>query len=221
VTAVAEWLTWQVADSAFPAGAFVHSWGLEAAWQQGEVPDAAALSRFLRAAIQQAGFGVLPLLNGAYTCPESLEVLDALADAFLVNAVSNRASRSQGRSLVATVGRVWPSPETRELERRAAATRAHLGPVAGSAFRAVGLSLRESQRVMLYGTARGVLAAAVRLGIAGTYEAQRLQHASAPWLETVANRCAASTPDDLAQTSPISDLLQGSHDRLYSRLFQS
>jgi urease accessory protein len=74
---------------------------------------------------------------------------------------------------------------------------------------------------VLYGTARGVLTAAVRLGIAGSYEAQRLQHACAPWLDTVIARCGALTPDDLAQTAPIADLLQAAHDRLYSRLFQS
>ena len=34
---MSDWLTWQVVDSAFPTGAFAHSYGLEAAWQQGEV----------------------------------------------------------------------------------------------------------------------------------------------------------------------------------------
>jgi urease accessory protein len=75
--------------------------------------------------------------------------------------------------------------------------------------------------VVLYGTARGVLTAAVRLGIAGSYEAQRLQHACAPELEAVAARCQALTPEDLAQTAPLIDLWQSAHDRLYSRLFQS
>jgi urease accessory protein len=74
---------------------------------------------------------------------------------------------------------------------------------------------------VLYGTARGVLSAAVRLGIVGSFEAQRLQSACAPRLEEIANRCAAWSIDDLAQTAPILDLLQAGHDRLYSRLFQS
>ena len=36
---MSDWLTWQVVDSAFPTGAFAHSFGLESAWQQGEVED--------------------------------------------------------------------------------------------------------------------------------------------------------------------------------------
>ena len=44
-----DWLFWQLADSAFPTGGFAHSWGLEAAWQSGEVADVAALRRFVHA----------------------------------------------------------------------------------------------------------------------------------------------------------------------------
>lgn len=218
---MSDWLTWQVVDSAFPTGAFAHSWGLEAAWQCGEVDSPAALRRFLDAAIQQAGFAALPLLNAGYQRPDELEKLDALADAFLINAVANRASRIQGRSLLATAARVWPSETISVLTRRAGLTHSHLAPLSGAVFRVIGLSLPAAQKVVLYGTARGVLNAAVRLGIAGSYEAQRLQHASGPWLDAIAARCGALTPDDLAQTAPIADLLQSTHDCLYSRLFQS
>jgi len=34
-------------------------------------------------------------------------------------------------------------------------------------------------------------------------------------------RCGALGEEDLAQTAPLLDLLQGHHDRLYSRLFSS
>jgi urease accessory protein len=75
--------------------------------------------------------------------------------------------------------------------------------------------------MVLYGAARTVLAAAVRLGIAGSFEAQRLQYECGPWLDQAVDRCGALSIDDLAQTAPVLDLLQGGHDRLYSRLFQS
>src|SRR5439155_25359702 len=81
VLKMSDWLTWQIVDSAFPTGAFAHSWGLEAAWQQGEVNDLDALRAFLEASIQQAGYASLPLVNDAYRSPEQLEALDALADA--------------------------------------------------------------------------------------------------------------------------------------------
>jgi urease accessory protein len=61
----------------------------------------------------------------------------------------------------------------------------------------------------------------VRLGIAGSYDAQRLQHEVAPAMVAVAERCAALDENDLAQTAPLLDILQAAHDRLYSRLFQS
>src|SRR5689334_22697735 len=74
------WLLWQLLDSAFPTGTFAHSYGLESAWQQGEVPDAAALARFVRAAVRQAGHGALPLVSAAHRDPARLAELDDLAD---------------------------------------------------------------------------------------------------------------------------------------------
>jgi len=216
-----DWLTWQIVDSAFPTGAFAHSGGLESAWQQGEVEDLDGLRRFLHSAVLQSGHAALPLLNSAYRHPERLAALDDRCEVFLVNAVANRASRIQGRSLVATAARVWPSQAMSELRTLAGTTRGHVAPLSGATFRQIGLPLATAQKVALYGAARTVLTAAVRLGIAGSYEAQRMQHGCVEWLDEVARRCRELTTDDLAQTSPVIDILQGGHDRLYSRLFQS
>jgi urease accessory protein len=218
---MSDWLTWQIVDSAFPTGVFAHSSGLEAAWQQGEVDDLAALRGFVEASIQQAGYASLPLVNDAYRSPERLEAFDELADAFLLNVVANRASRIQGRTLLATAGRIWPSAALAALQARSDAICSHVAPLSGATFRAIGLPLPTVQRVVLYGAARGVLSAAVRLGIAGSFDAQRLQYESGPWLDRIADRCRGLSIDDLAQTAPVLDLLQGGHDRLYSRLFQS
>ncbi|MEO8483194.1 MAG: urease accessory UreF family protein [Acidobacteriota bacterium] len=216
-----EWLVWQLADSAFPTGSFAHSFGLEAAHQQGEVPDAPALRAFLRGSLLQAGHGVMPLVNAAYRSPERFPDLDRLANVFLTNPVANRASRVQGRTLVATCARVWRGDAIAAFDRTARAGYAHLGPVTGVALRHVGAPLWVVQRLVLYLAARGVLSAAVRLGIAGSYEVQRIQAESAPEMDRVLARCAQFDEGDLAQPSPLIDLLQAGHDRLYSRLFQS
>jgi urease accessory protein len=215
------WLTWQLADSAFPTGLFAHSWGLESAWQHGEIDDVEALRRFLDESILQTAHAAIPIVNEAYAAPDRLEELDDLVDAFLTNAVANRASRIQGRTLAATVARVWVSTELTALDGRVRRSLAHLAPVSGVVFRGLRVPLPTAQQLMLFGAARGVLSAAVRLGIVGTYEAQRLQQACTPALDDAARRCANLTVADLVQPAPVIDLLQAGHDRLYSRLFQS
>jgi urease accessory protein len=214
-------LTWQVIDSAFPTGGFAHSLGLEAAWQAGEVRDRAALDRFVRAALLQTGHGVLPFVTVAFRQPHALPSLDALADAFVINPVVNRASRVQGRTLASTCARVWPSDATRALHSAVSGLCGHVAPLTGVALKAIGLPLWTIQEIVLFAAARTVLSAAVRLGIAGSFEAQQLLHTSAEHQAFVLERCAAFELADLGQPAPIVDLLHASHDRLYSRLFQS
>src|SRR6187200_1499726 len=107
---------WLLVDSAFPTGAFAHSWGLEAAWQGGEVPDLRALRQFVADALEQSGRSMLPLLNAAHRDRARLLELDEIADLFLTNPVANRASRAQGRAFSTTCARVWPSPAMAALD---------------------------------------------------------------------------------------------------------
>jgi urease accessory protein len=218
---MSDWLAWQIVDSAFPTGTFAHSWGLESACQHGEVVDGGALLRYVESSVLQAGYAALPFVNETYQWPARFEALDHLAEVFLANAVANRASRIQGRTLAATAARVWQSPALSAVEARARQSHAHVAPVAGVVFRLLDLPLAMTQKIFLYATARGILAAAVRLGIVGSYEAQRLQHACEPMLEKAWTRCTRLSTRDLAQTAPLIDLLQARHDNLYSRLFQS
>ena len=212
---------WQLADSAFPTGSFAHSWGLEAAWQSGEVPDLRALRQFVLDALEQSGRGVLPLLNAAHQDRARLRELDEIADLFLTNPVANRASRAQGRAFSATCARVWTSPAVSVLDGQIRQGCGHAGPAMGAMLNVLGVAIDDARRLCLYGTARGVLAAAVRLGIVGSYDAQRLQHEVTPAVLAISDRCATLDEKDLAQTAPLLDLLQAAHDRLYSRLFQS
>jgi urease accessory protein len=214
-------LVWQLVDSAFPSGSFAHSAGLEAAYQAGEVTTDRALRQFLGDSLWQTGYSVLPLVNAAHRDPDRLEALDALCDAFLTSAVANRASRIQGKAFVATCGRVWPSADVTALEARLRSVCGHQGPAAGAVLRILRVPLGEAQQVTLFLACRGVLAAAVRLGLAGPYRAQRLQYGCGREIGAVIGRCGALDESDLTQTAPVIDLLQSAHDRLYSRLFQS
>ena len=215
------WLVWQLADSAFPTGGFAHSWGLEASWQSGEVPDAAALQRFVRDGLWQAGRGGLPFVTAAWRAPDRIDELDRISDVFLTNAVANRASRVQGRAFVSTCARIWPIPALVALERHESRHFGHYAPLVGATFQALEVPLETAQRLFLFNTARGVLTAAVKLGIVGSYHAQRLQYEAGPVLDEVRARCGDLEDADVSQTAPLLDVLQSAHDRLYSRLFQS
>jgi urease accessory protein len=225
-----DWTLWQIADSAFPTGGFAHSFGLEAAVQHGAV-DATTLASFVRDTLGQAGHGVLPFVSAGYAAtgrassaptPPTLAEVDARCDAFLRNVVANRASRTQGRAWLATFERTFPKPAVHAFctEARLAPAR-HYAPLVGAGLHAIGVSLDAAQRLFLFSVCRGTLSAAVRLGLAGTTDSQRLLAECAGDLDRTLTACAALTMDDSAQVAPLLDLYQSAHDRLYSRLFQS
>lgn len=218
-----DFLLWQLADSGFPAGGFAHSGGLEAALHHGEVADADALWSLVLAAIAQAGHGALPLVTAAYSDMGDLAELDALCDAFLSNPVPNRASRAQGQAFLSTCARAFPESSAGALQAavRREGLCGHHAPVFGATLMLLGVERSAAQRLCLYLTGRGAISAGIRLGVIGAYDAQRLLSAIGPEIDRTIERCAHLGPLDITQTAPRLDLLQSTHDRLYSRLFQS
>jgi urease accessory protein len=219
----ARWRVLQIADSGFPTGGFAHSAGLEPALAAGVVDSPATFDAFVRAHLWNCGHGSLPFVAAAHRNPEDVETLDAAADAQLVNHVANRASRTQGRAFLTTAARVFDAPAVIDLAGRAAARRitAHYAPVFGASVAALEISLADALATHLLLALRGVVSAAVRLGIVGPNEGQRIQGRHAGTLDAVLAQCRALTPDDAACVAPVFDALGATHDRLYARLFQS
>jgi urease accessory protein len=216
-------LVWQLIDSGFPAGGFAHSGGLEATAQHGHVTDAAGVHAFARQALLQAGRGALPLVSAAHREPDTLAELDRFVDVFLSNPVANRASRAQGRAFLSSVGRSFPRANLARLEEcvRHEQLCCHYAPLFGAVVNVLGVELLEAQRAFLFMGTRAVASAAVRLGLIGAYEAQELQTLLSADIERTIARCGALAAADIAQAAPLADLCQSTHDRLYSRLFQS
>jgi len=218
-----DFLVWQLIDSSFPSGGFAHSAGLEACVQHGHVTDVESAHAFARHALAQCGRSALPFVTAAHCASTSVKELDSLSDVFLWNPVANRASRAQGRALLTSVARSFHDSHVAALEAqiRAEEMAGHHAPLFGRIFSMLDVDIGDTQRAFLFIAARGVASAAVRLGIMGAYEAQTMQRELATHISTIARDCGALGPDDIAQTAPLIDLFQATHDRLYSRLFQS
>lgn len=217
------WLQWQLIDSAFPAGAFAHSSGLEAAVQLGMVNDTEALTNFVRTSLRQSAAFAVPFALAVRKDVGRFAELNDLHDAMLTNDVANRASRAQGKALIMAASEIWPGAGLGAMRAalRSSDVKGHLCVCFGLLASALPLEAREAAETFLFIQARGVLSAAVRLAVLGTLEAQRLQASlTADYQQAV--ELALNTPvEQAAQTAPLIDLLQAQHDRLYSRLFLS
>ena len=217
-----EWVLWQWLDSAFPAGGFAHSGGLEAAWQAGEVPGGEALKQFLRVSVRQAEHGAVPFAIAAFDDPPDFHAIDARCDIFLNNHVANRGSRRRGQALLRSAAEVFDAPALAPVLTRVmrGESPGHFAPAFGLASGTIGLPRQSVATALLYTTLRDGVWSGVRLGIVGPLEGQRIQRELAESLAA-----APMTPPlhykDAVQTSPLLELLQGTHDRLYSRLFQT
>jgi urease accessory protein len=218
-----DWLVWQLADSAFPSGGFAHSAGLEAARQLGEVEGAAELSDFLKGSLLQAACGAAPFALAARADPSRLAELDRRYDAFLSNHVANRASRAQGQGFLAAASRTLGHGELRELNDlvRQQSLSGHWPVLFGAVGGSLGLDARRLARLLLFITSRGLMSASVRLGVVGPIQAQAMQFELHGYSERLVERALNCDLEEAAQTSPFIELMQGVHDRLYSRLFVS
>jgi urease accessory protein len=213
----------QLSDSAFPAGGFAHSAGLEAAAQLGELRGEDAVAAFVDDAMWQAGYGALPFLAETWRTPDRLPEVDSICHAFLLGAVTNRASRTQGRAFIAACAQSFGHPALARVHEdvRLRRVQGHHAPLFGVAARVLGLECEDALVVWMHGAARCVLSAAVRLGLVGTHEAQAIQAATAPLRTRIVGECGRLALQEIAQTSPRLEVVGSQHERLYSRLFQS
>ncbi len=220
---MAAWRVLQIADSAFPAGGFAHSAGLEAALQLGEARTPERLEAYARMLLWNVGSSSLPFVRAAHDHPPEVWELDARVDSLLTNHVANRASRTQGRAFIATCSRSFDDAHLAALAARSRSREvtAHVAPLFGAALAVLSVTLADALALHLYLALRGAASAAVRLGIIGPYEAQGLVDRCTVTMDAVLERCADLRPAEAATTAPLLDVFGATHDRAYTRLFLS
>ena len=223
VTMTNDWAIWQLADSAFPSGGFAHSGGLEAAWQLGQIKDHQSLECFLGIYLQQSGKMALPYLLAVHRIPDEFEILDRRYDAFVKNHIARKASRAQGQAILVAAAKAFSIPRLTELRKSCGDSSCplHLPTLFGLITRLLEIDATQTARLWLHTLLRDLISSAVRLGIIGTLRGQAIQRNMMTTNEQTLQRCLNLKTEQAAQTAPVMDVLQGTHDRLYSKLFQS
>ena len=217
------WTTWQLIDASFPGGGFAHSGGLEAAWRRGVVQTGGDLERFVQDSLVQSGRGLVPFLLEAHGARQAIDAVDADCHAWLSNHVANKASRTLGRSFLAAAEAAFGREELAELRETivSGSSPGHYAVVFGHTAGLLGLARNRTAEVFLYIQLRDMISAAVRLNVVGPLFGQGLLYRLGPFVEQFTEDCADRPPERAAQTAPVIELISQTHDRLYTRLFQS
>ena len=217
------WLSWQLADSGFPTGAFAHSGGLEAATQHGLIPDEVALERWLLWSVEHQLHTNMGYVLAAHRNPERLLELDAHAETTHLNPVAHRASVAQGNGLIGAAAAAFPDSAcpTDKRALRAAASPGHFSPIFGAITARLGLQRQRTQQLFVFCLLRDGCSAAVRLGRCGPMAAQRILASLSEPALAMADEHASDDEASICGSGVLVDVLSASHDQLYSRLFQS
>ena len=208
---------------AFPVGGFAYSHGLEAAVEAGLVPDAAALSRWVADLLEQGSIRQDTLLLGAASRAvlagdsEALAGTNDLALALCPGRERHLETAAMGNAFLQTVRATWPGAVPPAFSARDVAY-----PVAvGMASAAEHLDLSRTVAGFALAFVANLVSAAVRLGVVGQSDGQRVTAGALPLIESLAAAADHATLDDLGGCAFRSDLAALHHETQYSRLFRS
>jgi urease accessory protein len=229
-----------LSDSALPLGSFAFSSGLES--YLAHTRGTSAFSSFLPLSLYSYASTTLPFLLAAHRRPSAMAELDDCLDATIICTVGRRASVAQGRALLSIWEKSYAGDASDEAEQVlrpfAALLRSkgpgsalediplvsgHLAPLFGAIASLTGLTLHQTAYVFMLSHVRAVVSAAVRLGVFGMYQAQKILASGEVqgMISAMVEREWETSVEEAGQSVPVMDLWFGRHELLYSRIFNS
>jgi urease accessory protein len=211
---------------AFPVGGFAFSHGLEWAAEQGWIKDRETLAAWLRGLIAHGALGNDQILLCAAWRATMQRDRTGLREAVdLALALQPSAERhleavTQGGAFLVQIEAAWPCEAVTWFRSQ------HDGEVAyctAVGMAAAGHGIPLDAVLTPYGLAvvGNLVSAAVRLGVVGQTDGQRILAALVPDIERVSQRSLNASLSDLGGACWRSDLASLQHETQYTRLFRS
>jgi len=214
----------QYGDSAYPAGGFAFSWGVEGLAQDCLLSGQAGLDALV---VDHLLFRWntmdRPLLNQAFQAPDlaAVAAVDRYAEAATPSAEMRDGSHRAGRALLGVSARLGGTLSSGYRAMIAGDHRlGHLPVAQALVYRDAGLGLADSQLLSGWTLVTGLVSAGVRLGIIGHVEAQQ-SFGSAR--EILAELLASTVPDDVQPSSftPLIDIAVSRGPSRHVRMFST
>lgn len=210
----------------FPVGGFAFSHGLEWAVEKGWIHDRASLEDWLADLLTLGSIASdLMLLAAAWRAAAGEDDAALRAAAELAVALQPSAERhleavTQGGAFLKQIEAAWPCEAATRLHRLALDEVAYCTAV-GVAAAGHGIPLGATLRAYGLAAASNLVSAAVRLGVIGQTDGQRVLATMAPVVDGTARKAQASTLEDIGSACWRSDLASLQHETQYTRLFRS
>jgi urease accessory protein len=219
----------QYADGLFPAGAYAHSFGLEACVQSSEVRDAAGVEAFLRAYLEGSAAptdAVVLVCARRAAAERDLEtclLLDRDLDAMKPASELREASRQMGRQTLRVAAIVTSEPFLEEFARAVAdeVTPGHHPVVFGIIGGILCWDALEMTNAYLYSTSAALVGSALRLLPLGQLAGQRMLWNTQPLIASLAQNVQTKAEADIWSFVPALEIASMRHARLDARLFRS
>lgn len=174
------WTLLQLIQPAFPPDGFAETSQLEEAHRSGLVRSSVDLAAFVGAALWEVGSLTLPFVRATRTDPAAHAVADGVCDAALRDPLTRRASSEKGQVFLGAVAAFSRPIAQLVVDARRRHLAGHLAPAFGAVAGLLGAGDDDACRLFLFLGARGIVSAAVRLGIVAPLARYAALSATAP-----------------------------------------